>query len=165
MNPKDMTKEELMTCLAEDWDRLGRTAFSDKFWDGGRLQQRVDDYKAELLRRLDEAVALRKENEELQNALEYIASCMWIDDVGDDETVLGLCVNKEALEEDLSINGLLHRNDFPCDGTAAWHDLPHPMWSQSITDAIKRAAKKALERINAGRLEAAKAKESEASHA
>jgi len=66
VNPKDMTKEELMTCLAEDWDRLGRTAFSDKFWDGGRLQQRVDDYKAELFRRLVEADALRKDNEGLR---------------------------------------------------------------------------------------------------
>jgi hypothetical protein len=107
--------------------------------------------QTELLRRLDEADALRKENAELQNAIEYIASYMCIDDVGDDETALGICVNQEALEEDLSINGLLYRNDFPFDGTAAWHDLPHPMWSQSITNAIKRAAGKALERINAGR--------------
>ena len=68
MNPKDMTNECLVYDFSEAWNPVPSADDNYESYDG------LED---ELLRRLDEADALRKENVKLRNAL--IDARSWMD--------------------------------------------------------------------------------------
>lgn len=135
MNPKDMTNEDLFgACISavRAWPDSRTTYEGDHLWATYTVT------RAELLRRLDEADALRKVNEELHKALDYVTSFISIEDVGDEVASPGVVVSSERLEEHATINGVL-----------GFDKCEHP-FAQPVIDVLMRAAK---------------AKGSEASHA
>lgn len=113
--------------------------------DSAELLAEADAYSFNLSNMNASIAELRKENEVLRKAVDYVASFMSVEDGNEDEYCAAcpyVSLNYEDFEMDLNY-GLLRRGE--CEN----------VWRQSLTDVIIRAALTRATRL---------AKESEASH-
>jgi hypothetical protein len=131
MKPEEMPNDDLIL----DYALAIRTS------NGCGWTEKSNPQFCELLRRLNEADALRKENEELKATIDYVASFMSLEDVGDDVASPGVVVSSGNLEYDATVHGVL-----------GYDKCEHP-FAQPIVDVLGRAC--------CARIESAKQKEAQ----